>query len=228
MGHMSEDSTKERVANTAWWPKWKQKLSENINTCEGCQKSNIKHGKKYGLLQHIEEPKHPWETINMEWVSGLVPGGKENFNACLVIADRYSKSVSFLPFYKEETAIDTALLFWNNIIATSYHPQTDGLAERMIQEMEDIIRRCCAYGMEYKDHEGYAHDRVTLLCAFQLAYNTSQNSTTGKSPSLVGKGWNALFPVDHLNENLLTIHPTANKFHEIWKRACDTAAKCIA
>ncbi|MBW0538672.1 hypothetical protein O181_078387 [Austropuccinia psidii MF-1] len=66
MGHVSEDRTKERVASTAWWPKWEQELSEYINTCERCQKANRKHGNKYGLLQHIEEPKHPWETINMD------------------------------------------------------------------------------------------------------------------------------------------------------------------
>ncbi|MBW0593462.1 hypothetical protein O181_133177 [Austropuccinia psidii MF-1] len=75
MGHMSDDRTRERVASTAWWPKWEQELSEYINTCERCQKANRKHGKTYGLLQHIEEPKHPWETINMDWVTGLVPGG---------------------------------------------------------------------------------------------------------------------------------------------------------
>ncbi|MBW0536370.1 hypothetical protein O181_076085 [Austropuccinia psidii MF-1] len=27
MGHMSEDRTRERVASTAWWPKWEQELS---------------------------------------------------------------------------------------------------------------------------------------------------------------------------------------------------------
>ncbi|MBW0525123.1 hypothetical protein O181_064838 [Austropuccinia psidii MF-1] len=53
----------------------------------------------------------------MEWVTGLVPGGKENFNSCLVRVDRYSKSFRCLPFYKENTAMDTALLFWNNIIS---------------------------------------------------------------------------------------------------------------
>ncbi|MBW0584424.1 hypothetical protein O181_124139, partial [Austropuccinia psidii MF-1] len=45
MGHMSEDRTRERVASTAWWPKWEQELSEYINTCERCQKANRKHGK---------------------------------------------------------------------------------------------------------------------------------------------------------------------------------------
>ncbi|MBW0583006.1 hypothetical protein O181_122721 [Austropuccinia psidii MF-1] len=76
MGHRSEDRPRERVTRTAWWPKWEQELSEYINTCERCQKANRKHGKKYGLLQHIEEPKHPWETINMDWDTGLVQGGK--------------------------------------------------------------------------------------------------------------------------------------------------------
>ncbi|MBW0460574.1 hypothetical protein O181_000289 [Austropuccinia psidii MF-1] len=228
-----------------------------------CKKANRKHGKRYGLLQNIEEPKHPWETINMDWVTGLVPGGKENYNACLIIVDTFSKSMRFLPFHKEETAMETALLFWNNIISTcgvpkiimgdrepkftselwtnlydmlgtklafstAYHSQTDGLAERMIQRMEDILRRFCAGGMEYKDHEGYTHDWVTLLQAVQLAYNTSQHYTTGKTPALVEKGWNPLLPVDHLKKNPLTIHPTAKDFHDMWKRAYDTAAKCIA
>ncbi|MBW0556365.1 hypothetical protein O181_096080 [Austropuccinia psidii MF-1] len=263
MGHMSEDRTKERVASTAWWPKWEQELGEYINTCERCQKANRKHGKKYGLLQHIEEPKHPWETINMDWVTGLVPGGKENYNACLIIVDRFSKSMRCLPFHKEDTAMDTALLFWNNIISTcgvpkiiisdrepkftyefwthlydmirtklafstAYHPQTDGLAERIFQKIEDIIRIFCVYGMEYKEHEGYTHDWVTLFSAVQLAYNTSQHSIAGKTPSLVEKRWNPLFPVDHLKKNLLTIEPTAREFHYMWKKACDTASRCIS
>ncbi|MBW0521616.1 hypothetical protein O181_061331 [Austropuccinia psidii MF-1] len=144
------------------------------------------------------------ETINMDWATGLVPGGKENLNACLIIVDRLRKIMRFLPCHKENTAMDNALLLWNNIISTcgvpkiiisdrdpkfkcefwtnlndilgtkidfstAYHPQTDELAERMIQTMEDILRRFCANGMEYKDHEGYTHDWVTLLPAVQLA-----------------------------------------------------------
>ncbi|MBW0564026.1 hypothetical protein O181_103741 [Austropuccinia psidii MF-1] len=214
-------------------------------------------------LDSYEDDDPPQAENISSWVTELFPRGKENFNACLVIVDRYSKSVRFLPCHKEDTAMDKALLFWNNIISTcgipkiiisdrgpkftsefwtnlydmlgtklsfstAYHPHTDGLAERMIQTMEDILTRFCAYGMEYKDHEGYTHDWVTLLPGVQLAYKTSQHSTTGKSPSLVEKGWNSLFPVDHLKKNLLTIHPTAKDFHEMWKRACDTAAKCIA
>ncbi|MBW0479198.1 hypothetical protein O181_018913 [Austropuccinia psidii MF-1] len=59
----------------------------------------------------------------MNWVTGLVPVGKENCEAFLVIVDRYSKCVRFLPCTKEDTAMDTALLFWKNIIPTCGVPQ---------------------------------------------------------------------------------------------------------
>ncbi|MBW0592944.1 hypothetical protein O181_132659 [Austropuccinia psidii MF-1] len=168
-----------------------------------------------------------------------------------------------LPCHMEDTAMDTALLFLNNMISTCgvpkiiisdrdpkftsefwtnlydmrgtklafstyYHPQTDALAERMIQTMEDTLVLCLWHGIQGKDHEGYTHDWVTLLPAVQLAYNTSQHLTTGRTPALVEKGWNPLYPVDHLKKNLLTIHPTSKDFHDMWKRACDTADKCIA
>ncbi|MBW0558754.1 hypothetical protein O181_098469 [Austropuccinia psidii MF-1] len=82
--------------------------------------------------------------------------------------------------------------------------------------------------MEYKDYERYTHDWVTPLAEFQLAYNTSQHYTTGKSPPLVEEVWNPLFPVDHLNKNLLNINSTVNQLGEMWKRACDIVEKCLS
>ncbi|MBW0524018.1 hypothetical protein O181_063733 [Austropuccinia psidii MF-1] len=100
-----------------WCPQWEKEVSEYINTWGMFQKENREHGKRYGLLQHIEEPKQTGETINMDWFTELVPGRKENFNACLVIYYSYNKSVKCLPSHKEDTAMDTALLFWNNNIS---------------------------------------------------------------------------------------------------------------
>ncbi|MBW0470335.1 hypothetical protein O181_010050 [Austropuccinia psidii MF-1] len=93
---------------------------------------------------------------------------------------------------------------------------------------EDIIISFCEYGMEYKDHEVYTQDWVTLLPDIQLAYNTNKHSTTGKGTSLVELGLNPLLPVDHLKKNLLIIHPTSQEFHDILKNGCDTGERCIA
>ncbi|MBW0509087.1 hypothetical protein O181_048802 [Austropuccinia psidii MF-1] len=39
-------------------------------------------------------------------------------------------------------------LFGTNLsVSTAYHLQTDGLAERMMQNLEEMIRRFCAYGL---------------------------------------------------------------------------------
>ncbi|MBW0585871.1 hypothetical protein O181_125586 [Austropuccinia psidii MF-1] len=42
--------------------------------------------------------------------------------------------------------------------STAYHPQTDGIAERMIQTLEDMSRIFCAYGLEFKGSDGFTHD----------------------------------------------------------------------
>ncbi|MBW0508328.1 hypothetical protein O181_048043, partial [Austropuccinia psidii MF-1] len=57
--------------------------------------------------------------------------------------------------------------------STAYHPQIDGLAERMIQTLEEMVRRFCAYGLKFKDFDWFTHDWRTLLPALELAYKTS-------------------------------------------------------
>lgn len=261
-GHLAEDKTLEKTKQCAWWPNWKHDLAEYCSSCDRCQKANKATGKRYGLLQKIKEPSQPWEVINMDWVTGLPPGGAHSHNACLVIVDRYSRTPLFLPCYKDDTAMDTALLFYTRVISqsgvpraiisdrdpkftsefwqnlndilgcklkmsTAYHPQTDGLAERMIQTLEDMIRRFCAYGMEFKDKEGYTHDWVTLLPALELAYKTSIHSSTGQTPAMMEKGWNPRLPRDTLRRDLINIHPTSASFKNMIDRAHQCAKMSI-
>ncbi|MBW0538159.1 hypothetical protein O181_077874, partial [Austropuccinia psidii MF-1] len=68
--------------------------------------------------------------------------------------------------------------------ATAYNPQTEGLAGRMIQTLENMIRRFCAYGLEFKDSDGFTHDWFTLIPELALAYKTSIHSSTGQTPAI--------------------------------------------
>ncbi|MBW0526817.1 hypothetical protein O181_066532 [Austropuccinia psidii MF-1] len=192
-GHLSEDRTMEIIKTCSWWPSWRKDVIEYFHSCDRCQKANKATGKRLGLIINIQEPSTPWEVVHIYWVTSLPPRGDEIYNACLVIVYRYSKTPIFLPFHKDDKAMDTALLIWNRVIShtglfkniisdrdpkvtsalwtslhkllgtklsflTEYHPQTDGLAERMIQTLEDMIRRFCAYGLEVKDSDGFTHD----------------------------------------------------------------------
>ncbi|MBW0538456.1 hypothetical protein O181_078171 [Austropuccinia psidii MF-1] len=71
--------------------------------------------------------------------------------------------------------------------STAYHPQTDGLAERMIQTLEDMVRRFCAYGLEFKDCDGFTHSWCTLLPALELEYKTSINASTNQTTAILKK-----------------------------------------
>lgn len=198
----------------------------------------------------------------MDFVTGLPAAGKENYNCCLVIVDRFSKRVRLLPCFKESTAVDIAFLFWERLItdtgipriiisdrdpkftsnfwaslyklmgktlalSTAYHPQTDGLAERMIQTLEDMIRRYCAFGLEFKDKDGYTHDWETLIPALELAYNCSIHSTTNKTPFELERGYNPQLPKDKLNLKNVEIHPTSLSFANMIKSAGNYGAQCV-
>ncbi|MBW0563209.1 hypothetical protein O181_102924 [Austropuccinia psidii MF-1] len=189
----------------------------------------------------IQEPRRPWEIVHMDWVTGLPPGGDRSYNACLVIVDRFSKTPILVPCHKDDTAIDIALLIWNivvswtgifkNIISpsfsTAYHPQTDGLAERMIQTLEDMVRTFWAYGLELKDCDGFIHDWCTLLPALESAYKTSIHASTNQTPAILEKGWNPKLPQDSLRKDLIEIHPTAASFKGMLDKGRKHAVRCM-
>ncbi|MBW0517756.1 hypothetical protein O181_057471 [Austropuccinia psidii MF-1] len=85
---------------------------------------------------------------------------------------------------------------------TAYHPQTYGLAERMIQTLEDIIRKFCVYRMKLKDSDRFTHDLCTLIPPLKLTYKTSIHASTGKTPEMLEKGWN---PKPFTRANLVSI-----------------------
>ncbi|MBW0514305.1 hypothetical protein O181_054020 [Austropuccinia psidii MF-1] len=121
-----------------------------------------------------------------------------------IISDRDPKFISSL-WTNLHRLFGTKLSF-----STAYHPQKDGLAERMIQTLEDMSRRLCAYGTEFKDSDGFTHDWCTLIPALELKYKPSVHSSTGQTPDMLEKGWNSRLPVDTLRKDLIEIYPPAS------------------
>ncbi|MBW0483962.1 hypothetical protein O181_023677 [Austropuccinia psidii MF-1] len=223
-GHLLEARTLEKVNNCAWWPSWRKETIEYCHTCDRCQKANRSTGKKFGLVIHIQRTKFPSQVVHMDCVTALPPSGDKSYNSCLVIGDRYSKTHIFLPCHNDDTSMDTALLPWSRVIShtgffgtklsfsTAYHPQTYALAEIMIETLEDMIRRFCAYGLEFKDSDCFTHDWCTLIPELELAYKTSVHSSTGQTAAMLEKGWNPRLSEDTLRKDLIDINPTASMF----------------
>ncbi|MBW0461032.1 hypothetical protein O181_000747 [Austropuccinia psidii MF-1] len=130
MEYMIEDRAKETQASTAWWAQWEEDHSRQVY-------------QKYKCLSYHKEDR-AIDTALFFWNNIIATCGVPK----IIISDRDTKLTSGF-WTNLHDILSAKLAFY-----TAYHPQTDGPAERMMQTMEDIIRRFCAYCMEYKDHEG--------------------------------------------------------------------------
>ncbi|MBW0589035.1 hypothetical protein O181_128750 [Austropuccinia psidii MF-1] len=112
-------------------------------------------------------------------------------------------------------------------LSTAYHPQTDGLAERMIQTLKGMVRRFCEYGLELKDCDGFTHDWCTLLPELELEYKKSIHSSTNQTPAILEKGWNHKLPQDSLRKDLVEINPTAASFKGMLDKTRKYSIRCM-
>ncbi|MBW0544267.1 hypothetical protein O181_083982 [Austropuccinia psidii MF-1] len=97
----------------------------------------------------------------------------------------------------------------------------------MIQNLEDMLRRCCAYCLEFKDCDGFTHDWCTLLPALELAYKTSIHASTNQTPAILEKEWNPKLPQDSLRKYLAEIHPTAIRLKVMLDKYIKHSIRCM-
>ncbi|MBW0501031.1 hypothetical protein O181_040746 [Austropuccinia psidii MF-1] len=114
-----------------------------------------------------------------------------------IISDRDPKFTSAL-WTKLHQLFGTNLSF-----SIVYRPQTDGLAEGMIQTLEDMFRGFCAYGLELKYCDGFTHDWCPLLPARELVCRTSIHASSNQAPVILEKGLNPIPPQDSLRKDLV-------------------------
>ncbi|MBW0517863.1 hypothetical protein O181_057578 [Austropuccinia psidii MF-1] len=138
-----------------------------------------------------------------------------------IISDRDPKFTSAL-WKNLHQLFGTKLSF-----STAYHSQTDGLAESMIQTLEDMVRIFFAYGLELKVCDVFTHDWCTLLPALELAYKTSIHASTNQTPDILEKEWNPKLPQDSLRKDLVKINPKAASFKAILDKARKHAVRCM-
>ncbi|MBW0559034.1 hypothetical protein O181_098749 [Austropuccinia psidii MF-1] len=118
--------------------------------------------------------------------------------------------------------VGTKLFFF-----TAYNPQTDGLAERMIQTLENMVRIFCAYGLELKYRDGFTHDWCTLLPALEFPYKIFIHASTNQICAILEKGWNPKLPQHLLRKDLVEIDPTSSSFKGMLDKARKPAVSCM-
>ena len=105
-----------------YWPKLRQEVSKYIGSCTSyvISKSTTK---KQGLYIPLPTPNRPWESISMDYMSGL-PSTKQGNDSVFVVVDRFSKMAILVAYKKGITAEATTKLFFEQVWVHFGIPQT--------------------------------------------------------------------------------------------------------
>ncbi|MBW0522679.1 hypothetical protein O181_062394 [Austropuccinia psidii MF-1] len=163
MIHIQEPKSPWEVVHMDWVTELPPSGDKGYNSCL----VNVDRYSKTSIFLPCHEDDPDMDTALLLWSS--VFSHTRLFKN--IISDRDSKFIS-------EVWTNLHRLFGTKLsFSTEYHPQTDGLAERMIPTLEDMIRRLFAYGLEFKDSDGFTNYWCTLIPALEMAYKTSVHSS---------------------------------------------------
>jgi hypothetical protein len=88
-GHPGRSKTLELVTRNYYWPQQRQYVNRYVDYCDTCRRiKQIKHA-PFGLLQPLQIPERPWESISMDFITELPE--EEGSNTIWVIVDRVTK-----------------------------------------------------------------------------------------------------------------------------------------
>jgi hypothetical protein len=110
VGHFCVDKTMSVLQKHFYWPKLRHDVNKYIISFIACDiaKPTIK---QQGLYTPLPTPKRPWESIVMDYMSGLPPTKKGN-DCVFVVVDQFLKMTILIACKKSITTTDTSKLFF--------------------------------------------------------------------------------------------------------------------
>ena len=124
-GHFGRERTFELVSRKYWWKGMYKDIEDYVKSCDICQRIKAKRHRSYGNLQSLPHAEAKWKHLTMDFITGL-PGSQDRhgteFDAILVIVDRFTKMAVYIPCKKTIDAADLADLFIEKITSRFGNP----------------------------------------------------------------------------------------------------------
>jgi len=211
-GHLGDSRTVEKIARFFYWPDMNKDIKKYVKHCPSCQLNKHSTEVPSGLIQPLVVPERPRRDYAMDFMVGL-PNSDGNTSA-LVIVDRFSKRIRIRACKNVISAKECAQLiveelfrnngtinsivsdrdskftseFWKSYfriidvtlkMSTARHQQMNGQSERAIQTIKTMLRHYI---------NAKQNNWVEQLPMIEFAYNSSIQSSTGKTPFEVETG----------------------------------------
>ena len=161
-GHFGQTKTYEAVAKFFWWPSLKADVLYHVSACDLCQRNKARRHRPYGLLQPLEPPEQPFDSISYDFITKL-PLTPRGHDTICVFVDRLTKMAYFAPCNETITAKGFAKLYVDTV-------QThQGLSKTFVSDRD--VRFTSAFWREVAELLG------TRLC-MSSAFHASTDGQT--------------------------------------------------
>ena len=111
--HRGQQKTIELVTRNFWWPGVTKEVKQYVEECNSCQRNKNHIEQPADKLMPNSIPKRSWIHISADFITKLPL--VQGYNAILVVVDRLTKMVHFIPTTKETSVEDLARLFRDNM-----------------------------------------------------------------------------------------------------------------
>jgi hypothetical protein len=147
-GHWGIDKTKELIERKFYWPGLATDVREYVLSCQTCQNIAIPRHKPYSKLESLPIPEGPWKEVSLDFITQLPSSyiGTKEYDAILVIVDRYTKFAKFIPTTTDITAAEFAALFHDNI-ELQYGSPRGIVSDRDTRITSKFWAEVCAYSL---------------------------------------------------------------------------------
>ena len=136
-GHKGVAKTIELITRDFTWKGLRKDVEEYIRRCDICCKTKNDRHKPYGLLQSPEVPEKAWQSIALDFVTGLPeseePLTETRYDSIMVVNDRLTKYAYMIPFLKKANAQGLAYTF------TRYILSQHGIPKEIISDRDKLF-----------------------------------------------------------------------------------------
>jgi len=112
-GHGGQWKTVELVTRNFWWPGVTKEVKRYVEGCDACQRNKNRTEQPAGKLIPNSIPEKPWTHISADFITKLPLA--QGYNSILVVVDRLTKMVHFVPTTEKTLAEGLARLFRDNV-----------------------------------------------------------------------------------------------------------------
>jgi hypothetical protein len=255
-GHFGFSKTFDLLKREFWWPQMRKDAKNYCSSCITCARGKSTRHARYGELQPLPIPENVWEDVAMDFITEL-PSSALNghrYDSILVVVDRFSKMVHFIPCLGTINAPSLAQTFMREIVRL-HGPPKSIVSDRGViftSSYWSTFAQCLSTrrllstafhpqtdGQTERNNQtleqylrmycNFEQDNwAELLSDAEFAYNNARHDSTGISPFKVVYGKEVRSTIPSTNGIQAGQAPRALDDWSLIEKARDHARSCLA